>query len=88
MKKYGREMARSKSCRERPDSVEEASLSSHLYLGTLSKVVEVLSKVVGCLKVLVPVCDGCQGCIVVVLVNGRGDQICSKGTGFASSSRT
>ena len=31
------------SCREQPDSVEEASLSSHLSLGTSSKVVEVLS---------------------------------------------
>jgi hypothetical protein len=53
----------------------------------LSKVVEVLSKVVGYLGVLVPVCDMCQEGIVV-LVNGGGDRICSKGTGFASSSRT
>jgi hypothetical protein len=45
------------SCREQPDSVEEASLSSHLSLGTSSKVVKVLSKVVLYLEVLVPVCD-------------------------------
>ena len=68
------------SCREQPDSVEEASLSSHLSLGTLSKVVVYL-------EVLVPVCDMYRGCIVVT-VNGRGDRICSEGIGFASSSRT
>jgi hypothetical protein len=43
-----------------------------LSLGTSSKVVEVLSKVVGYLKVLVPVCDMCWGGIVV-LVNGEGE---------------
>lgn len=75
------------SCREQPDSVEEASLSSHLSLGTSSKVVEVLSKVVVYLEVLVPVCDMYRGCIVVS-VNGKGDRICSEGIGFASSSRT
>jgi hypothetical protein len=41
-----------KSCREQPDSVEEASLSLHLSLGTSSKVVKVLSKVVGTLRSL------------------------------------
>jgi hypothetical protein len=46
-----------KSCREQSDSVEEAGLSLHLSLGMLSKVVEVLSKIVGYLEVLVPVCD-------------------------------
>jgi hypothetical protein len=75
------------SGREQPDSVEEASLSSHLSLGTSSKVVELLSKVVGYLGVLVPVCDMCRGGIVVS-VSGGGDQICSEGTRFASSSRT
>ena len=75
------------SCREQPDSVEEASLSSHLSLGTSSKVVEVLSKLVVYLEVLVPVCDMHRGCIVVS-VNGRGDRICSEGIGFASSSWT
>jgi hypothetical protein len=64
------------SCREQPDSVEEASLSLHLSL-------EVLSKVVVYLEVPVPVCDMCrQG--IVVSVNGRGDRICSEGIGFAS----
>ncbi len=75
------------SCREQPDLVEEASLSSHLSLGTSSKVVKVLSKVVVYLEVLVPVCDMYRGCIVVS-VNGRGDRICSEEIGFASSSRT
>jgi hypothetical protein len=75
------------SCREQPDLVEEASLGLHLSLGTLSKVVKVPSKVVVYLKVLVPVCDMYRGCIVVS-VNGRGDQICSKGVGFVLSSRT
>ena len=75
------------SCREQPDSVEEASLSLHLSLGTSCKVIEVLSKVVVYLKVLVPVCDMYWGGIVVS-VNGRGDRICSEGIGFASSSRT
>jgi hypothetical protein len=51
-----------------------------LSLGTSSTVVEVL-------KVLVPVCDVCRGCIVVS-VNGRGDPIYFEGTGFVSSSRT
>jgi hypothetical protein len=62
-------------------------LRSHLSLGTSSKVVKVLSKVVVYLEVLVPVCDMYRGCIVVS-VNGRGDRICSEGIGFASSSRT
>ena len=59
------------SCREQPDSVEEACLSLHLSLGTLCKVIEVLSKVVVYLEVLVPVCDMYRGGIVVS-VNGRG----------------
>ena len=59
----------------------------HLSLGTSSKVVEVLSKVVVYLEVPVPVCDmRWEG--IVVLGNGRGGQICSEGIGFASSSRT
>jgi hypothetical protein len=58
-----------------------------LSLGTSSKVVEVLSKVVVYLEAPVPVCDLCWGGIVVS-VNGRGDQICSEGIGFALSSRT
>jgi hypothetical protein len=62
-------------------------LSLHLSLGTLCKVIEVLSKVVVYLKVLVPVCDMYRGGIVVS-VNGRGDRFCSEGIGFASSSRT
>ena len=77
----------SESCREQPDSVEEPSLGSHLSLGTSSKVVEVLSKLVVYLEVLVPVWDMHRGCIVVS-VNSRGDRICSEGIGFASSSRT
>jgi hypothetical protein len=60
------------SCRERSDLVEEASLSLHLSLGTSSKVVKVLSKVVEYLGVLVPVCDMCQEGIVVS-VNGEGE---------------
>lgn len=75
------------SCREQPDSVEEASLSSHLSLGTSSKVVKVLNKVVVYLEALVPVCNMYRGCIVVS-VNGKGDRICSEGIGFALSSRT
>jgi hypothetical protein len=67
--------------------VEEASLSLHLSLDTSSKVVKVLSKIVGYLEVLVPVYDMCQEGIVVS-VNGEGDQICSKGIRYASSSRT
>ena len=59
-----------------------------LSLGTSSKVVEVLSKVVEVLEFHVPVCDMCRESIVVVPVNGRGDRICSEGIGFASSSRT
>jgi hypothetical protein len=47
-------------------------LSSRLSLGTSSKVVKVLSKVVGYLGVLVPVCDICWGGIVVS-VNGEGE---------------
>ena len=62
-------------------------MSLHLSLGTSCKVIEVLSKVVVYLKVLVPVCDMYWGGIVVS-VNGRGDRICSEGIGFASSSRT
>ena len=67
------------SCREQPDSVEEAGLSLHLSLGTsskvvevLSKVVEVLSKVVVYLEVLVPVCDMRREGFVVS-VNGEGE---------------
>jgi Ethanolamine utilization protein EutJ (predicted chaperonin) len=71
------------SCREQPDSVEEASLSLHLSLGSSCKVIEVLSKVVVYLEVPVPVCDVCREGIVVS-VNGRGDRICSEGIGFAS----
>jgi hypothetical protein len=63
-----------------------------LSLGTSSKVVEVLSKVVVYLKVPVPVCDMRREGFVVfgelVKANGRGDRICSEGIGFASSSRT
>jgi len=40
-------------------------LGLHLSLGTSSKVVEVLSKTVGFLKVLVPVCNRCWEGIVV-----------------------
>jgi hypothetical protein len=72
--KNGKRWRTDESCREQPDLVEEASLSSHLYLGTasmvvevlskvvevLSKVVEVLSKVIEVLKVLVSVCDVCR----------------------------
>ena len=85
--KNGERWRTDESCREQPDSVEEPSLSSRLSLGTSSKVVEVLSKAVVYLKVLVPVCDMYRGCIVVS-GNGRGDRICSEGIGFASSSRT
>jgi hypothetical protein len=53
------------SCREQPDSVEEASLGSYLSLGTSSKVVEYL-------KVPVPVCDMRREGIVVS-VNGEGE---------------
>jgi hypothetical protein len=62
-------------------------LSSHLSLGTSSKVVKVLNKVVVYLEALVPVCNMYRGCIVVS-VNGKGDRICSEGIGFALSSRT
>jgi hypothetical protein len=59
-------------------------------LGSSSKVVEVRSKVVEVLEVLVPVCDMCRELelIVVVPVNGRGDRICSEGIRFALLSRT
>jgi hypothetical protein len=52
-----------KSCREQPDSVEEASLGLHLSLGTFSKVVEYL-------EVPGPVCDMRREGIVVS-VNGE-----------------
>jgi hypothetical protein len=58
-----------------------------LSLGTSSKVVEVLSKVVVYLEVLVPVCDMYRGSIVVS-VNGRGDRICSERIGSALLSQT
>jgi hypothetical protein len=48
-----------------PVSVEEAGLGLHLSLGMSSKVVKVLSKIVGYLNVLVPVCDRCREGIVV-----------------------
>jgi hypothetical protein len=47
-------------------------LSSCLSLGTSSKVVEVLGKIVWYLGVLVPVYDMCRGGIVVS-VNGGGE---------------
>jgi hypothetical protein len=60
------------SCREQPDSVEEAGLSLHLSLGTSSRVAGVLNNVVGYLEVFVPVCDMCwEG--LVVSVNGEGE---------------
>jgi hypothetical protein len=58
-----------------------------LSLGTSSKVVKVLSKVVVYLEVLVPVCDMRRGSIVVS-VNGRGDRICSERIGSALLSQT
>jgi hypothetical protein len=47
-------------------------LSLHLSLGTSSRVIKVLSKVVGYLEVLVPVCDMYREGIVVS-VNGGGE---------------
>jgi hypothetical protein len=58
-----------------------------LSLGTSSKVVKVLSKVVVYLEVLVPVCDMRREGFVVS-VNGRGDRICSKRIGSALLSQT
>lgn len=52
----------------------------HLSLGTLSKVVEVLSKVVVYLEVPVPVCDVYWGGIVVS-VNGRATESAPRESG-------